>query len=73
MAPNSSLSPDAPWRVSQSHQCRWEQRNPICSVTFLVAGIAHHSELAAATDMLIEEDLEGEDLWVSSDLETALV
>ncbi|KAF4614083.1 hypothetical protein D9613_007929 [Agrocybe pediades] len=47
----------------------FSQRKPVFSVRFLVVGVPYHSAyLSEATQKLLEEDLEGEELWKASDL-----
>ncbi|KAJ3517947.1 hypothetical protein NLJ89_g178 [Agrocybe chaxingu] len=48
----------------------FSQRKPVFSVRFLVVGAPYHSEyLAEATARVVEEDLEGEDLWEAKELQ----
>jgi len=47
----------------------FSQRKPFFSIRFLVVGVPYHSEyLAGATETLVEEDLEGEELWSAKDI-----
>jgi len=58
----------APSGVDQS-KIPFSQRKPVFSIRFLVVGVPYHSGyLAEATQQLIEEDLEEEELWKSEDL-----
>ncbi|KAF9485144.1 fatty acid synthetase alpha subunit [Pholiota conissans] len=58
----------APSGADQS-KTPFSQRKPVFSIRFLVVGVPYHSGyLAEATEKLIEEDLEGEELWDAKDL-----
>ena len=58
----------APTGADQS-KVPFSQRKPVFSTRFLVVGVPYHSEyLIDATEKLIEEDLEGEELWKATDL-----
>ena len=58
----------APSGLDQS-KVPFSQRKPVFSIRFLVVGVPYHSAyLAEATQKLVEEDLEGEELWSSKDL-----
>jgi len=58
----------APSGLDQS-KVPFSQRKPVFSVRFLVVGVPYHSGyLADATEKLIEEDLEGEELWTANDI-----
>ena len=58
----------APSGLDQS-KVPFSQRKPVFSIRFLVVGVPYHSEyLAGATEKLIEEDLEGEELWRAKDI-----
>ncbi|KAF8199703.1 fatty acid synthase [Pholiota molesta] len=58
----------APAGADQS-KIPFSQRKPVFSIRFLVVGVPYHSDyLASATEKLIEEDLEGEELWEAKDL-----
>jgi fatty acid synthase subunit beta len=58
----------APSGLDQS-KVPFSQRKPVFSIRFLVVGVPYHSEyLAGATETLIEEDLEGEELWSAKDI-----
>ncbi|KAF6759889.1 fatty acid synthetase alpha subunit [Ephemerocybe angulata] len=47
----------------------FSQRKPVFSIRFLVVGVPYHSAyLAELTEELIEDDLEGEELWQAKDL-----
>lgn len=47
----------------------FSQRKPVFSIRFLVVGVPYHSEyLADLTQELIEDDLEGTELWKAEDL-----
>ncbi len=58
----------APAGADQS-KVPFSQRKPVFSTRFLVVGVPYHSEyLIDATEKLVEEDLEGEELWKATDL-----
>ncbi|KAF8907276.1 fatty acid synthase [Gymnopilus junonius] len=58
----------APSGLDQS-KIPFSQRKPVFSIRFLVVGVPYHSEyLVEVTQKLIEEDLEGEELWSAKDL-----
>ena len=58
----------APSGLDQS-KVPFSQRKPVFSIRFLVVGVPYHSKyLAGATETLIEEDLEGEELWSAKDI-----
>ncbi|KII85134.1 hypothetical protein PLICRDRAFT_45274 [Plicaturopsis crispa FD-325 SS-3] len=58
----------APSGLDQS-KVQFSQRKPVFSVRFLVIAVPYHSEyLSGAADKLIQEDLEGEELWQAGDL-----
>ncbi|KAF8969171.1 fatty acid synthase [Flammula alnicola] len=58
----------APSGADQS-KVPFSQRKPVFSIRFLVVGVPYHSQyLVDATEKLIEEDLEGEELWDAKDL-----
>ncbi|PPQ94469.1 hypothetical protein CVT25_001102 [Psilocybe cyanescens] len=47
----------------------FSQRKPVFSIRFLVVGVPYHSEyMSEATEKLIKEDLEDEELWQAKDL-----
>ena len=58
----------APNGLDQS-KVSFSQCKPVFSIRFLVIGVPYHSEyLAGAMETLIEEDLEGEELWSAKDI-----
>ncbi|KAF5389975.1 hypothetical protein D9757_013855 [Collybiopsis confluens] len=58
----------APSGADQS-KIPFSQRKPVFSLRFLVVGVPFHSVyLAKATDKVIEEDLEGDELWKPEEL-----
>ena len=58
----------APSSLDQS-KVPFSQRKPVFSIRFVVVGVPYHSKyLARATETLIKEDLEGEELWSAKDI-----
>jgi fatty acid synthase subunit beta len=48
----------------------FSQRKPVFSTRFLVVGVPYHSDyIAGATEKVVEEDLDGDELWDAEELE----
>lgn len=62
----------APSGLDQS-KTPFSQRKQVFSVRFLVVGVPYHSPyLASAVNQMVEEDLEGEELWKNEELAIAV-
>ncbi|EJU05022.1 fatty acid synthase [Dacryopinax primogenitus] len=62
----------APSGLDQS-KIPFSQRKPVFSVRFLVVGVPYHSKyVIAGVDKVIEQDLDGEELWKAEELGTAV-